>query len=138
MTDVRATRVETRVEVGGLVTAGKGMNLPGMPAPDPLDDREGPADLAFALAHGVDYVALSFVRTAETSPACAIGSTRGSQARVIAKIEKAEALEHLDAIVEAADGVMVARGDLGVEIGAAEVPLVQKLIIGPPATPAAR
>jgi len=130
VTDVRGTRVETRVEVGGLVSAGKGVNLPGTQLPIPSMTEKDEADLAFALEHGADYVALSFVRTAED----VAGLRRridaaGARARVIAKIEKAEALEQLEEIVEAADAVMVARGDLGVEIGAAEVPLVQKLII---------
>ena len=130
VTDVRGERVETRVEVGGLVSAGKGMNLPGIQLPIPSMTEKDAADLAFALEHGVDYVALSFVRTAEDVAGLRDRiDAAGSRVRVIAKIEKGEALEHLDAIVEASDGVMVARGDLGVEIGAAEVPLVQKLII---------
>jgi pyruvate kinase len=88
------------------------------------------ADLEFALEHGADYVALSFVRTADDVAGLRERiDAAGARARVIAKIEKAEAIERLEEIVEAADGVMVARGDLGVEIGAAEVPLVQKLII---------
>jgi pyruvate kinase len=130
VTDVRGGRVETRVEVGGLVSAGKGMNLPGIQLPIPSMTEKDEADLEFALEHGADYVALSFVRTADD-----VAELReridaaGARARVIAKIEKAEAIERLEEIVEAADGVMVARGDLGVEIGAAEVPLVQKLII---------
>ncbi len=130
VTDVRGGRVETRVEVGGLVSAGKGMNLPGIQLPIPSMTDKDEADLEFALEHGADYVALSFVRTAED-----VAGLRGridaagARARVIAKIEKAEAIERLEDIVDAADGVMVARGDLGVEIGAAEVPLVQKLII---------
>ncbi|MGH3074564.1 MAG: pyruvate kinase, partial [Gaiellales bacterium] len=130
VTDVRGGRVETRVEVGGLVSAGKGMNLPGIQLPIPSMTEKDATDLAFALEHGVDYVALSFVRTAEdvTGLRDRIDAA-GAGVRVIAKIEKGEAIEHLDAIVEASDGVMVARGDLGVEIGAAEVPLVQKLII---------
>jgi pyruvate kinase len=130
VTDVHGARVETRVEVGGLVSAGKGMNLPGIQLPIPSMTEKDAADLAFALEHGVDYIALSFVRTADDVEGLrARIDAAGSRARVIAKIEKGEALEHLDEIVEAADGVMVARGDLGVEIGAAEVPLVQKLII---------
>jgi pyruvate kinase len=87
-------------------------------------------DLEFALAHGVDYVALSFVQSAEDVLELRERmQSAGSRARIIAKIEKAEAIRNLDAIVEATDGVMVARGDLGVEIGIAEVPLLQKLMI---------
>jgi len=130
VTDVRGGRVETRVEVGGLVSAGKGMNLPGIQLPIPSMTDKDEADLEFALEHGADYVALSFVRTADDVAGLRERiDAAGARARVIAKIEKAEAIEHLEEIVEAADGVMVARGDLGVEIGAAEVPLVQKLII---------
>jgi pyruvate kinase len=88
------------------------------------------ADLEFALAQGVDYVALSFVRTADDVQELRDRiEAAGSHARVIAKIEKAEAVENLEGIVEVADAVMVARGDLGVEIGVADVPLVQKRII---------
>ncbi len=128
--DVRGGRVETRVEVGGLVQAGKGVNLPGTQLPIPSMTEKDEADLAFALDRGADYVALSFVRTAaDVAGLRERIDAAGARARVIAKIEKSEAIEHLDEIVAAADGVMVARGDLGVEIGAAEVPLVQKLII---------
>jgi pyruvate kinase len=130
VTDVRGGRVETRVEVGGLVSAGKGVNLPGTQLPIPSMTEKDEADLAFALDHGADYVALSFVRTADDVAGLRERiDAAGARARIIAKIEKAEALEQLDEIVEAADAVMVARGDLGVEIGAAEVPLMQKLII---------
>ena len=125
-----AGRVEARVEVGGLISSGKGVNLPGTVLPIPSLTEKDIEDLEFALAHGVDYVALSFVRTADD-----VRDLRerilehGSSARVIAKIEKAEAVTNLDEIVAASDALMVARGDLGVEIGVADVPLVQKLII---------
>ena len=125
-----AGRVECRVEVGGLISSGKGVNLPGTPLPIPSLTGKDLADLDFALGNGVDYVALSFVRSAED----VVGlrdrvATARSSARVIAKIEKAEAVANLDAIVAVSDALMVARGDLGVEIGVADVPLVQKLII---------
>jgi pyruvate kinase len=123
-------RVECLVELGGLISSGKGVNLPGTVLPIPSLTEKDLADLDFALGEGVDYVALSFVRRA----ADVVGlrdriATARSSARVIAKIEKAEAVEDLEAIVAASDAVMVARGDLGVEIGVADVPLVQKLII---------
>jgi len=127
---VSGSRVECLVELGGLISSGKGVNLPGTPLPIPSLTPKDLADLDFALAHGVDYVALSFVRSAKDLVDLRDHiATERSSARVIAKIEKAEAVEHLDAIVAASDAVMVARGDLGVEIGVADVPLVQKLII---------
>ncbi|HWG83096.1 MAG TPA: pyruvate kinase, partial [Gaiellales bacterium] len=127
---VSDSRVECLVELGGLISSGKGVNLPGTPLPIPSLTSKDLADLDFALAHGVDYVALSFVRGARDLVDLRDHiATERSSARVIAKIEKAEAVEDLDAIVAASDAVMVARGDLGVEIGVADVPLVQKLII---------
>jgi pyruvate kinase len=128
--EVHDSRVECRVEVGGLVSSGKGINLPGTRLPIPSLTAKDSDDLAFALEHGVDYLALSFVRHADDVKELRERVVAaGSSARVIAKIEKAEAIDELDGIVAAADGVMVARGDLGVEIGVADVPLVQKQII---------
>jgi pyruvate kinase len=127
---VEGTRVITRVEVGGLISSGKGVNLPGTYLPIPSLTEKDESDLEFALGIGADYIALSFVRTASDveNLRARIDAAR-SNARIVAKIEKAEAIENLDEIVAASDAVMVARGDLGVEIGAADVPLVQKLII---------
>jgi len=123
-------RVLCRVEVGGAISSGKGVNLPGTQLPIPSLTEKDIADLEFALANGVDYVALSFVRTADDVQDLRDRiEAAGSHARIIAKIEKAEAVENLEGIVEVADAVMVARGDLGVEIGVADVPLVQKRII---------
>jgi pyruvate kinase len=128
--EVVGRRVECRVEVGGLISSGKGVNLPGTPLPIPSLTEKDLDDLGFALAQGVDYVALSFVRRADdVAELCERIAAAGSTARVVAKIEKAEAVDDLEAIVAVSDAVMVARGDLGVEIGAADVPLVQKLII---------
>lgn len=128
---VDGERVSCRVEIGGVISSGKGVNLPGAAIPIPALTAKDLVDLEFALAHGVDYVALSFVQSAEDVLELRerIESAR-SNARIIAKIEKAEAIRNLDAIIAATDAVMVARGDLGVEIGVAEVPLLQKLIIG--------
>ena len=112
------------------IKAHKGVNLPGVPLPIPSLTRKDLDDLEFALELGVDYVALSFVRSASDVLALrTLIEARGSHAWVIAKIEKAEAVAALDEILAEAHGVMVARGDLGVEIGAAEVPLLQKRII---------
>src|ERR671936_521823 len=123
-------RARCGVLVGGTVTAHKGVNLPGVPIPIPSLTRKDLADLEFALEVGVDYVALSFVRSAaDVRDLKALLEQEGSPAHVIAKIEKAEAIDALDEVLAETDAVMVARGDLGVEIGPAGVPLVQKRII---------
>ena len=127
---VERGRARCEVVVGGVVCAHKGVNLPGIPLPIPSLTRKDLDDLDAALGYGVDYVALSFVRSASDVQALrTLIEARGSHAWVIAKIEKAEAVAALDGILAEAHGVMVARGDLGVEIGPAEVPLLQKRII---------
>jgi pyruvate kinase len=123
-------RVRCAVVVGGVVSSSKGVNLPGVPVPIPALTQKDVDDLEFALELGVDYVALSFVRSAaDVRDLRALIEASGSHAHVIAKIEKAEAVEALDDVLTVTDAVMVARGDLGVEIGPASVPLVQKRII---------
>ena len=118
------------VVVGGPVSANKGVNVPGVPVPIPALTRKDAEDLEFAVGLGVDFVALSFVRSAaDVRDLKALISQAGSPAHVIAKIEKAEAVDALVAILEESDAVMVARGDLGVEIGPEVVPLLQKRII---------
>ena len=127
---VEAGRARCAVVNGGVVGAHKGVNLPGVPLPIPSLTRKDMDDLELALELEVDFVALSFVRSAaDVRDLHALIEQAGSHARVIAKIEKAEAVDALDAILEVADAVMVARGDLGVEIGVAMVPLLQKRII---------
>jgi pyruvate kinase len=128
---VERGRARCEVLVGGTVSSHKGVNLPGVPLPIPSLTRKDIDDLQFALELGVDYVALSFVRSSSDVQALkTLIEASGSTAHVIAKIEKAEGVAALDDILREADAVMVARGDLGVEIGAAEVPLLQKRIIG--------
>src|SRR5207253_11104160 len=128
--DVEQGRARCRVIVGGEVKSHKGVNLPGVPIPIPSLTKKDLDDLPFALGLGADFVALSFVRAAaDVRDLQAIIRQHGSPARVIAKIEKAEGVEALDEVLLEADAVMVARGDLGVEIGAATVPLLQKRII---------
>ncbi|MGB2875165.1 MAG: pyruvate kinase [Gaiellaceae bacterium] len=123
-------QAECAVLSGGVVAAHKGVNLPGVPIPIPSLTRKDMDDLDLALDIGVDFVALSFVRSAaDVRDLRALIEQTGSHAHVIAKIEKAEAVDALEAILDEADAVMVARGDLGVEIGPAIVPLVQKRII---------
>jgi pyruvate kinase len=128
--EVAEGRARCSVEFGGRVEAHKGVNVPGVPIPIPSLTDKDLADLEFALGLGVDWIALSFVRSADDIRGLRqLLQSAASDVLIIAKIEKAEAVEDLDAIVSAADAVMVARGDLGVEIGPAAVPLVQKRII---------
>ena len=130
VTEVEQGRAMCTVVVGGEVKSHKGVNLPGVPIPIPSLTKKDLDDLQFALGLGADFVALSFVRAAaDVRDLQAIIRQHGSPARVIAKVEKAEAIEALHEIIVEADAVMVARGDLGVEIGAATVPLLQKRII---------
>src|SRR6185437_6398507 len=127
---ITSGRAECAVLAGGVVSAHKGVNLPGVPVPIPSLTRKDMDDLEFALALDVDFVALSFVRSAaDVRDLKDLIKQAGSTANVIAKIEKAEAIDSLEAILEVADAVMVARGDLGVEIGPELVPLLQKRII---------
>jgi pyruvate kinase len=128
--EVEHGRAFCEVIVGGTITSHKGVNLPGVPLPIPSLTRKDTADLEFALELGVDFVALSFVRSpADVRDLRALIEQAGSHAHVIAKIEKSEAVDVLDDILSESDAVMVARGDLGVEIGPALVPLIQKRII---------
>ena len=128
--EVSGGRARCAVVVGGAVTSHKGVNLPGVPLPIPSITPKDAADLDFALETGVDFVALSFVRSAkDIRDLRDIVEKAGSHAHVIAKIEKAEAIDTLDDVLEETDAVMVARGDLGVEIGPAILPLLQKRII---------
>jgi pyruvate kinase len=127
---VKAGRAQCAVVAGGLVSSHKGVNLPGVPIPIPSLTRKDMEDLELALELGVDFVALSFVRSAaDVRDLRAVIEQAGSHAHVIAKIEKSEAVDALEAVVDASDAVMVARGDLGVEIGVAVLPLLQKRII---------
>jgi pyruvate kinase len=122
--------VETEVVVGGLLGEHKGINLPGVMLRTAALTEKDQADLEFALAHGVDYVALSFVRRAEDLILARQAMQRvGRSVPLIAKIEKPEALTNFDTILTLADAIMVARGDLGVELPPEQVPVVQKEII---------
>jgi pyruvate kinase len=128
--EVDAGKARCAVIVGGSVSSHKGVNLPGVPLPIPSLTPKDVADLELALSLGVDYVALSFVRSAaDVRELRGLIEQAGSHAEVIAKIEKAEAVEALDEILAESDAIMVARGDLGVEIGPASVPLLQKRMI---------
>jgi pyruvate kinase len=121
------------VKVGGKLSSHKGINLPGLRLTIPGFTEKDQADLAFGLSQGVDMVAISFVRTADdviiVRKAIEHLNEHGERPLIIAKLERPEALDNLDAILQAADGVMVARGDLGVEMPPEFVPIAQKRII---------
>ena len=126
--------VNCRVVTGGLLGERKGINLPGTPLPIPSMTEKDHADLAWAMEQNIDYVALSFVRTADDCRQVKdlikkLNKRRMGRALLVAKIEKAEAIQNLDEIIEATDGLMVARGDLGVETSVELVPVYQKRII---------
>ncbi len=127
---VRASGFDAEVVAGGLLTAHKGVNLPdSRVTADPLTPKDR-ADLAFGSEIGVDYVALSFVRSAADVRACRdLLRELGAETPIVSKIEHPLAIENLAEILEASDAVMVARGDLGVEVSPERVPLLQKLII---------
>jgi pyruvate kinase len=137
--------VRCRVVHGGLLKEHKGINLPGVAVSAPALTEKDREDLRFGIAHGVDYVALSFVRTPQdildarqaienlhaehVEQAVQAGDRPYERVPLIAKLEKPEAIAHLDTILEVVDGVMVARGDLGVEMSPEKVPHIQKEII---------
>lgn len=124
------TDVMCRVINGGTLGERKGINLPGVQLPIPSLTEKDRRDLQWAVRQSADYIALSFVRRAEDcTEAKAMIKAAGGRAPLIAKIEKAEAMDHLDAIIAATDGLMVARGDLGVETSVELVPVYQKRII---------
>jgi len=126
----RGADIVCEVINGGFLAEHQGINLPGAALSIPALTTKDRQDLAFGLKHGVDMVALSFVRSAaDVLTVKRIIAKHGSTTPVIAKLEKPQALEHLEEIFEAADGVMVARGDLGVEMAPEKVPVIQKHII---------
>jgi pyruvate kinase len=129
-TEVTETDVITEVTVGGKVSNNKGINLPGVAVSVPAMSDKDTEDLRWALRNGVDMIALSFVRSAaDIEPVHRVMEEEGRQIPVIAKLEKPQAVENLDEIIDAFDAFMVARGDLGVELPLEEVPLVQKQIV---------
>ncbi len=128
--EVTATDVITKVVVGGAVSNNKGINLPGVAVSVPAMSEKDIADLRWALQNGVDMIALSFVRSAsDIDIVHQVMDEEGKRLPVIAKLEKPQAIENLDEIIDAFDAFMVARGDLGVELPLEEVPLVQKKIV---------
>ena len=131
--DIKQNHIEARVVLGGILKSHKGVNLPGVPLNIPGFTEKDKADLDFGLEQGVDFIALSFVRTAED-----ILTVRNRIKQkfphkvnipIIAKLERPEAITNLNEILDVTDGVMVARGDLAVETSPAQVPIIQKEII---------
>lgn len=128
--DTTDTEVRCRVVRGGSIGSHTVINLPGVVVSAPSLTEKDQHDLQFGLSLGVDFIALSFVRQAsDVVHAKRMVAEAGSNTPIIAKLEKPEAINHLAEILEVADGVMVARGDLGVEVPAADVPLIQKRVI---------
>lgn len=130
---VNDTSLEAEVLVGGILSSHKGINLPGVRLDISGYTEKDKADLKFGVEHEVDAVAISFVRTAENVIEVRNEMERFSNGRpapmLIAKLERPEAIDNLDAILDVVDGVMVARGDLGVEMPPERVPVLQKMII---------
>ena len=125
--EVDGPRVVTRVEVAGPVSNNKGLNLPGVAVSVPAMSEKDEEDLRWAIRLGADFIALSFVRSAaDYDDVRKVMDEEGRRVPVIAKIEKPQAVENLAEIVRAFDGIMVARGDLGVELPLEQVPIVQK------------
>ena len=127
---VSGNNVDCEVVYGGILKESKGMNLPGVNVSAPSLSKKDMGDLDFGISQGVDYIALSFVRkSADVVELKNYLKKNGVDIPVIAKIEKPEALTNLEAILEESDGIMVARGDLGVELSPEEVPIAQKKMI---------
>jgi len=128
---VEGREVITRVEIGGKLSNNKGINLPNAAVSAPSMSDKDKEDLAFGLELGVDYVALSFVRTAlDIHMLRALIGDRARVPHIISKIEKPQAIEELEDIIAVSDGIMIARGDLGVELPPERVPMAQKRAIG--------
>ncbi len=128
---IQGQEILCRVENGGTLSANKSINVPGAHIRLPALTEKDVADIRFGVENGFDYIAASFVRQAEDVRAVrqTLDSFGGGEVRIIAKIENQEGVDNIDAIIAEADGIMVARGDLGVEIPASQVPILQKQMI---------
>ncbi|MDA0265077.1 MAG: pyruvate kinase [Chloroflexi bacterium] len=130
VTAASPSRVEATVLSSGVVSSFKGVNLPGVPIDEPVLTEQDKIALQFGVEHGVDWVALSFVRSAEDILyAREHLNAAGSKALVMAKLERGEGVDNIDSILPEVDGIMVARGDLGVEIPMERVTIVQKQLV---------
>jgi pyruvate kinase len=127
---INDTTLKARVVAGGPLSSNKGFNLPDSSLTVPSLTKKDLADLEYGLSQEVDWVALSFVRTADDIVELKrLIAEKGTHTKVIAKIEKPEAVKNIDEIIKVSDGIMVARGDLGVEVPMQRVPLIQKTIV---------
>ena len=127
---IRGDDVECQIVNGGMLGEQQGINLPGAAVAIPALTEKDKLDLQFGLKHGVDVVALSFVRSADdVREAKSLMRDFGKSVPIVAKLEKPQAIERLEEILEVANGVMIARGDLGVEVPPEKVPIIQKLVI---------
>jgi pyruvate kinase len=128
--EITATDIICAVKNNGKISNNKGVNVPGVHLSMPFISNKDRDDILFAINHHYDFIAASFVRTAEdVKEIRKMLNKHNSQTKIIAKIENLHGVEHIDEIIEAADGIMIARGDMGVEIPYEEVPVIQKMII---------
>ena len=121
---IKGQDIHCKVENGGTISNRKGVNIPGVELSIPFMSEKDKEDLLFGIKQDVDFVAASFTRTADD-----IKANGGEDIRIIAKIENSQGVDNIDSIIEACEGIMVARGDMGVEIPEEEVPIIQKMII---------
>lgn len=130
VTEITDTDIICTVKNNGAISNKKGVNVPGVHLSMPFISDKDREDILFAIHHKFDFIAASFVRTAEdVKDIRKMLNKHNSQIKIIAKIENYQGVEHIDEIIEAADGIMIARGDMGVEIPYEEVPVLQKMII---------
>jgi pyruvate kinase len=128
--DVTETDIICKVKNSGVISNKKGVNVPGVHLSMPFISDKDRDDILFGISHSYDFIAASFVRTAEdVMDIRKMLKKHNSQTKIIAKIENYQGVEHIDEIIQAADGIMIARGDMGVEIPLEEVPAIQKMII---------
>lgn len=129
VTSIRSKRVYCEVKQGGVVFSHKGINAPGANITGAVITKKDKQDLKFGLRQKVDFVALSFVKNANNIKQLRALLPKNSRIQIIAKIEREEAVKNFEQILDQVDGIMIARGDLGVEVGAARVPILQKQMI---------
>lgn len=131
VTEIQDTDIHCLVKNGGKVSNHKGVNVPDVHLSMPYLSEKDREDILFGIAEDVDYIAASFVRTAEDVRQIRnlLENNDGSMIKIVAKIENREGVDHIDEIIEASDAIMIARGDMGVEIPTEEVPVIQKMII---------